>query len=318
MPSKTGPTAGKEDRTTSLKLNTTSTQSASLPARISSSRQCSIAPFNLHCSRSYENLSNKVFSLPNRPHTAQCTCGLIPAHADDVRDSGDLKDNAKVMGMDEQVSRETEVAGEGEEVTGVPCACLPPIQLTSSQGDATKGLVTRPTGTSSLSSTSQPTSSATCIPCPIPNLHKGPTTLPPRSIPLPQAFANTNSQPPTQLSSKGQCTHGFVSSIPFHPPPNSQKRHLKAQPRCLRLPPVCSPTTSPFQLQHPTSLHSRSTPFSLKRRSSSLPPSFRQLKNSRNEHSRTPSKTNLTVGKHDCTLFLRFNTTATRSASHPT
>ena len=249
MPSKTGPTAGKEDRTTSLRLNTTPTQSASLPARSSSSRQRSVAPFNLHCSRSHENFSNKVFSLPNRPCAAQCSCGSIPADADDVRDSGDLKDNAKVMGMDEQVSRETEVAGEGEEVNGVPCARLPPIQLTSSQGDATKGLITKPTGTSSLSSTSWPTSSATCIPCPVPNLHEGPTTLPPCSIPLPKVFANANSQPSTQLSSKGQRTHGFISSIPFHPPPNSQKRRLKAQPRCLRLSPVCSPTTPPFPRQ---------------------------------------------------------------------
>ena len=140
-----------------------------------------------------------------------------------MRDLGDLKDNAKVVGMDEQVSRETEVAGEGEEATGVPCARLPPIQLTSSQGDATKGLVTRPAGTSSLSLTSRPTLSATCIPCPIPNIHEGPTMLPPCSIPLPQVFANANSQPPTFLSSKGQPPKCLVLSNLFPSLSTTQK-----------------------------------------------------------------------------------------------
>ena len=39
---------------------------------------------------------------------SQCSCGSIPAHANEVRDSGDLKENAKVVGMVGQVTGETE------------------------------------------------------------------------------------------------------------------------------------------------------------------------------------------------------------------
>ena len=255
IPSKGDPTGGKEDCTSFRTLSSTPTRSVSHPARISSSHQHSVAPFNLDCTWSYENSSNEVFPLPNRPRAAQCSCGSIPAHADDARDSGDLKDNAKVVGMDEQVSRETEVAGVGEEVTGVPSVRLPPIQLPCSQGDTTKGLVTRPAGTSSSSSTSRLTSSATCIPCPIPNLHEGPTMLPPCSIPLPQAFANANSQPPTFLSSKGQPPKCLVLSNPFPSLSIAQKQPLKPQSRHFGTSSAHSPNTPPFQ-QHAFSFQS--------------------------------------------------------------
>ena len=214
IPSKGDPTGSKEDCTSFRTLNSTPMRSASHPARISSSHQRSVAPFSLDCTRSYENSSNEVSPLSNRPRAAQSSCGSIPAHADDVRDSGDLKDNAKVVGMDEQVSRVTEVAGVGEEVTGVPSVRLPPIQLTCSQGDTTKGLVTRPARTSSSSSTSRPTSSTTYIPCPAPNLHQGPTTLLPCSIPLPLRFVHPiPPKPSTCSSSKEQHIHHSISPV---------------------------------------------------------------------------------------------------------
>ena len=246
MPSKTGPMVGKEDCPMSLRLNTTPTRSASHSAQISPSRQRSVAPFNLHCPRSYKSSSNEVFPLPNRLCTAQRSCGSIPAHTDDARDSGDLKYNPKVVGMDEQVGRETEVAGEGEEVTGVPCACLPTIQLASSQGDASKGLVTRPARTSSSSSSSRPTSSAAYIPYPTPNLHQGPTTLLPHSISLPQTFANPIPQPSMRFSPKGRHPQHYVSSIPIPSFSAIQRQLLEAQTQHFG---PRSPTTPPFQCQ---------------------------------------------------------------------
>ena len=111
----------------------------------------------------------------------------------------------------------------------------------------------------------------------------------PCSIPLLHSFDKANPRPLACLSSRRRCTWHPLLSVPFHPPSRAQKRLLKAQSRCFKSLSVHSPTTSPFQLQHPTSLHSRSNPFSLKRRCSSLPPSFCQLENTRNECWRMPS-----------------------------
>ena len=54
--------------------------------------------------------------------------------------------------------------------------------------------------------------------------------------------------------------------------------------------PGISPPVLPRNVhQHSASLHSSSMPFHSNRRCSSLPPSFHQLKNTRNERSRSPS-----------------------------
>ena len=86
----------------------------------------------------------------------------------------------------------------------------------------------------------------------------------------------------------GRRPQHFISSVPTYSLSVAQKRSLKAQSQRLKPSPVDSPTTSHFQLQHPTSIHLRSTPFSSKQRHSFLPPSFHQIENTGNERSGTP------------------------------
>ena len=68
-----------------------------------------------------------------------------------MRDLRELKDDAKVVGMDGKVTKETRVA-EGEGVTTVLYACSLPVQLTATHGEH----VTMPARTASPSMASQP------------------------------------------------------------------------------------------------------------------------------------------------------------------
>jgi len=67
---------------------------------------------------------------------------LAPGHVDDARDLGNLKDNAKFREVDKHVTGEIEATAGGDDVTEVPCAHSPPVQLTAVQGKATSRLVT--------------------------------------------------------------------------------------------------------------------------------------------------------------------------------
>ena len=74
-----------------------------------------------------ENRSPEVSASLNDTMATQFFHGLAPAHVDEARELGDGKDNAKAVGIDNQVSRETEVAGGGEDITKVPGAFASPV-----------------------------------------------------------------------------------------------------------------------------------------------------------------------------------------------
>ena len=124
---------------------------------------------------------------------ADVACSLISNHTSEMRQPRNSEDDAKVRGTNEQPLGERDVAAEGDEVIEVPCTHSHPIQLTSTQGIFTGGLITVPARTLSSSAASQPTSTAptstaTYIPNSTPCLHRG------ASKPFPRSFTNIDDQ----------------------------------------------------------------------------------------------------------------------------
>ena len=93
----------------------------------------------------------------------------------------------------------------------------------------------------------QVASRAPCIPCSALSPNQEPTLLLPRSSPRPRSFANANSWQSTYSSSREQRAQRSIPSAPFPSHSTAPKRPLKTQRRRLRLSPVHSPTTPPFQ-----------------------------------------------------------------------
>ena len=78
---------------------------------------------------------------PDDTVAAHCLHSLTSAHTGGTRERGSLENEAKVVEVDEQVTGEIEAA-EGEKVNMVPGAHPHPIQLTSTQAEATEELTT--------------------------------------------------------------------------------------------------------------------------------------------------------------------------------
>ena len=132
MPSNTNPTYDKRGGTSSLRLNTTPTSSESHYVRIPC---CTQIPWNhrpsdlLLNSHIYKECSNEDFALPNHANAACRSSGLTLTRLDDVKESGDSKDDARVVGNDEQVAEGAEGVMEVENINEVPSAHLHSVQL---------------------------------------------------------------------------------------------------------------------------------------------------------------------------------------------
>jgi len=256
---------GKENSSSSLMLNTTPSPSGSHVTRIPPDQQPSVIPIELYFPQKYKNHSDEVFMPPNDAIT---TCSLTPVYTNDERDSGDLKENVKVEGMDEQVTGETKVAAEGDKVTTAQYAHPHPTQLTSIQAEVTGEPTMVPSRTSSPSTVLQSTSTVPCISSLTPCFHRGSTTpstcsftqaipstcssqsmalqststapyiptsatiMLPSSILHLCSFSNVNSWPSTCPFSKGQCSQHSVSSTPSNSITTTQKPSSKSQPQC--------------------------------------------------------------------------------------
>ena len=237
----------------------------------------------------YNDCLNEVLIPPNHTSAAHRSSSSTLARLSDMKELRDSKDDARVVGNDEQVAEGAEGVMEGENVNEVPSAHSHSIQLTTAPDTATGELKTMPARTSAETQRMQPfsaklqpssttlqpstvvhpstalrlsptalwpspaapqfTSRAPYIPCSTPNLHQGPAMPLPHSIPLPHSFTNMIPQPLTHLPSKGQRTQRFLSSVPIRFPSTGQRRLWKTQTR--RFPPlhVNSPTTHPFRHQ---------------------------------------------------------------------
>ena len=236
-PSKANPTVGKEDHPSSLTLDTSPTLSGLHPTRIPLDCRPSNVLLKSPSSQVYEDCLDEDFAPPNHTITMQRPCSSTPDHAGETRELGNLEDNAKLVGHNEQATEEVEIVVEEEGVFDVPC-------------------------TLSLTAVSRPMSAAPyTIDSAAP--HQGPSILLPRPNPLPYPFANAIPQPspqPTRFPSKGQCTERILSSVPIRSPSATQKRLWNTRTR--RFPPLhaISPTIRPFQRPAPPLLHP-STPF---------------------------------------------------------
>ena len=301
MPSNVGPTGSKQDRTFSSTLDIPPTHSGSHLTQVPLNCRLPDNSLTSHVPWIFEDRLEEVPTLPKHTDAAHSSCSSTSVRTGDTKGLGRLEDNTKVVRADGQVSKCLEGVTEREEVTRMLYAHLHPIQLTTVQGNTTRGLATVSTRISSSSSISWPSSmssrppmvlqppstaleptSTTPAPAtmsppptasqPMSTIRKSAKMSPPSAvsrfasrapyiststpishstspIPLPHSLVSASSRPSACLPPKGQRTHRFVSSIPFHPPSNSQKRRLKAQPQCLRLSPVYSPTTPPFPRQ---------------------------------------------------------------------
>ena len=321
-PSNTGPTGGKQHRTSSWRLDSTPTPFASCP----SNRQPSVAPLKSHFPPTGEVRSDKVLMPLNCTIAVQRPCDSTPAHTGEMRELGDLEDDERDAGINEQTTREVEVTLEGAGATKVPCACSYPIQLTSIQGNVT-GESMAPTrtpssSTASPSMASQPTSTLSrpsptlSRPSPIAprpssmasglttasrsslmapyisnsthNPHQGPPFPSPWRRPFPHPFANPIPQPSTCFSLKEQHIRHFLTSIPSYSLSTAQKQCQcsKAQPPRFGHSHASSLITPPFQqLPLKFSTHPSSDPFQPyrdKQLSPKRPPSLIKVNNVRN------------------------------------
>jgi len=288
MPSNINPTGSKEDRTSSLTLDTTPTSSESHHPRILSSHRSPNVVFDSHFPRIYEDRLDKVLAPPKLAFAAQHLCSSTPSYKGNTREFVDLKNEVEVVEIDKKVSRET----EGEDNTEVPGPCLCPIPLTPLQAEAaSEHIAAVPARTSTSATASRPSTMAPCISSPTPSFYWGSTTpstcsfgraIPqawtcsslstavqststtpdvfnslhnpprgpiislPRSILLPQLFANTIPRPSTRPFSNGPHTRLSVLPAPPLSLSTTETRPSKAQPLRFTSSPV-SPITPPFQ-----------------------------------------------------------------------
>ena len=184
--------------------------------------------------QTYENHPNEGFTPSNRTIAKQHPCNSIAVPTSDTREWGNLENKVNIAEVDEQATGEMGIAEGGGEAVMLPYGHPHPNPQTSVRAKAAGGLVAALGRASSPSVTSRSTSTTPNIShCSAPNLRQGPTLLPPRSISLPQAFANATSQPPTSLSSKGQPSKRSVLSNPFRSLSAAQKRPSTASKQSL-------------------------------------------------------------------------------------
>ena len=271
--SETDLTGDKEGHTSSLRLDATLAPSGSCSTRIPPNHQPSSIALDPSFPQLGENRSDEVFASLNGTIAKQQSRNSTAAPANDTRRLRDLKDDAKMVGINEKAT-EVEVAVEEAGVTRPPYARSHPVQLTPSQDITTGELITMPPRTSTGSqpsptesqpSSTEPQPSSTelqplstglqpsstmlrpstvlqpstalrlsptalwpsptapqfasrgpYIPCSIPNLHFGPTTPLPHSIPLPHSFVNAISNRSVRFPPNRQHPQHSTSTIPSH------------------------------------------------------------------------------------------------------
>ena len=195
------------------------------------SRGPSTAEFSPISRQRQHDTQNEYSSVPAYPTS------VYTSHARKPRKS---KDKTEVGGANGQYTREIEASVEGAGITEVSCSRSYPVQLTSLQTEATSGLVTEPTRTSSPLTASWSTSSTPDVSNPTHNLHQGSTTS------FPDSFANLMSQPSTPFSN-GRRVYHSPSSVPLYSHSATQKQRSKAQTRHFVPIHVSAHTIHPFQ-----------------------------------------------------------------------
>ena len=148
-----------------------------------------------------------------RASAAHCLCSSTSNYSNNTRKQENLKYKVKVEGIDEQATGEMEVAVEGEEVAEALSSWSDSVQLTPAPVKTTDDHIAIPVRTLYRSTASQSMSMAPYISNSAHNLHQGPTTPLPPSIPLSHSLANAVSQHSTCFSPKRRS-----SSLPppFH------------------------------------------------------------------------------------------------------
>ena len=194
------------------------------------------------------------------------------------------------MGNDEQVAEGAEGVMEAENGNEVPSAHSHSIQLTSSQGGATKGLVTRPAKTSSPSTASWFTSMASQYTSTTPYIPSNNTPVPPHDFH--EHSVSHRLHPSTPLSASKRCSY---LSPPFHRLKNIRGRQLSRSQ-------LCTPMVS--KGCHTSLSTCQPTP-------SQTPPSTpcQRLHHAQNDPSRTlPLRADPTVESKGCSSSLTPNT----------
>ena len=126
-PSKANPTVSKEDHPSSLMLYTSPTPSELHPTRFLSNCRPSIVSLGSPFLQVSEDCSNEDFVPLNHTTIVQHQYSSTPVHAGKTRELGNLEDNKKFVGPNEQATEEVEVVVEGEEVTDVQCIRSRPV-----------------------------------------------------------------------------------------------------------------------------------------------------------------------------------------------
>ena len=249
MPSKTDPTDAKGD-TSSWKFDTTQARSESHCTQIPSTRQPSVVSLESRLPKTCEDRVDDDSVLPDHTIVALCSHSSTSTHTSDTREWGSLKNEAKVVEVDEQVTGETEAAAEGEEVTVVSCVRPYPIQPTSTQSTETSPPPTTlqpssstraPAKTLTSSTTLRSTSAASYIFDSAHNLHRGRqiSSLPSfaKAIPQPLACSSPSTTSPLTLITR--------ASAKTSPPPTMSSRILV--PAKMAFPTTASLSSSMLQ-----------------------------------------------------------------------
>jgi len=241
MPSNTNPTGSKEDRASSLTLDTTPTSSESHHPRISNHRSPDVV-FDSHFPRIYKDRLNEVLAPPKLAFAAQHLCSLTPSYKGNTREFVDSKNEVEVVEIDKKVSRET----EGEDNTEVPGPCSCPIPLTLQAEAASKHIAAVPARTSTSATASRPSTTAPCISSPTPSFYWGSTTPSTCSFSRAIPQASTCSSPSTAVQSTLTTPDVFNSLHNLHRghPILSSRSFAKAIPWPLPLGPSSTSMTS--------------------------------------------------------------------------
>ena len=178
IPSMLNPTGGKEDHSLSLRLDNTPLPSKSHHTRFLSNGQPLVASLKLCFPPTGENRLDEAPTLQNHTISAQWPGNSTSVHTSNAREPGSLKKVEKVAEIDEQITRETGVAAEGDEVTTAWYAHPHPTQLTSTQAEVIGELATVPSRTLLTSTALWLTSTTPDNTCNFtPNFLQGSTTI---------------------------------------------------------------------------------------------------------------------------------------------
>ena len=208
MPSTSNPTGGKEDHSSSLRLNTTPTLSGPRLTRVPLDQQPSLTLLESCFLQKCENCPDERIVPPNHAVATQCSNNSTSAHNSETREARNLGDKVKGVRPKEQVTEELEGVMEGKEITMVPCDHPRPAPLTFVQTEAAGKPITVSAGTSSSSTALGSTPMS-------PYMSTFTPSLPESTVPFPHSFASASSRPPTSLPLKKQYTQYSALTAPF-------------------------------------------------------------------------------------------------------